>query len=130
MFLYYSGTAVGTLLTTITANDVDSSPALTYRFGNINHLDPFSIDRYGGKVTLTTSLNAEERYEYTLQVIASDGIHEAITDLTVRVVDVNDNAPKFLQAAYIATLSGKTFVQYAILVLTKVKGILRTIRVQ
>ncbi|KAK0094347.1 hypothetical protein PV326_011173 [Microctonus aethiopoides] len=100
-----SGTAVGTVLTTITANDVDSSPALTYRFGNINHPGPFSIDRYGGKVTLRENLNAEERSEYTLQIIASDGIHEAITDLTVRVIDINDNAPKFQQAAYVTTLS-------------------------
>ncbi|XP_008547987.1 protein dachsous isoform X1 [Microplitis demolitor] len=99
------GTAVGTVLTTITANDVDSSPALTYRFGNVNHPTPFSIDRYGGKVTLTESLDAEDSDEYTIQVIASDGIHEAITDLTVRIVDVNDNQPKFQQAAYIATLS-------------------------
>ncbi|CAD6220367.1 GSCOCG00005022001-RA-CDS [Cotesia congregata] len=99
------GTAVGTVLTTITANDVDSSPALTYRFGNVNHPSPFSIDRYGGKVTLTEPLDAEDCDEYTVQVIASDGIHEAITDLTVRVLDVNDNHPKFQQAAYIATLS-------------------------
>lgn len=88
---------------------MDSSPALTYRFGNVNHPSPFSIDRYGGKVTLTEPLDAEDCDEYTVQVIASDGIHEAITDLTVRVLDVNDNHPKFQQAAYIATLSGNLY---------------------
>lgn len=97
---------MGTVLTTVTANDVDSSPVLTYRFGNVTSPGPFSIDRYGGKVVLWKQLDAETRSEYTLQVIASDGIHEATTDLTVRVTDLNDNAPRFEQAAYVAVLSG------------------------
>lgn len=97
---------MGTVLTTITANDVDSSPVLTYRFGNLSSPGPFSIDRYGGKVVLRKRLDAETRSEYTLQVIASDGMHEAKTDLTVRVTDLNDNAPRFEQAAYVAVLPG------------------------
>lgn len=96
------------MLTTITANDVDSSPALTYRFGNATDPGPFSIDRYGGKVVLRRRLDAETRSEYSLQVIASDGIHEATTDLIVRVTDLNDNAPRFQQSAYIATLPGES----------------------
>lgn len=103
----FAGTTVGTVLTTVTANDVDSSPALIYRFGNVTSPGPFSIDRYGGKVVLRRRLDAETRSEYSLQVIASDGIHEATTDLIVRVADLNDNAPRFQQSAYIATLPGK-----------------------
>lgn len=71
---------------------------------------PFSIDRYGGKIVLRERLDAETRSEYTLRVIASDGIHEATTDLTVRVTDLNDNAPRFEQAAYVAVLSG-TYIE-------------------
>ncbi|KZC14672.1 Protein dachsous [Dufourea novaeangliae] len=100
------GTAVGTVLTTVTANDVDSSPALTYRFGNVTNPGPFSIDRYGGKVVLRRRLDAETRSEYSLQVMASDGIHEAITNLIVRVTDLNDNTPRLQQSAYITTLPG------------------------
>ncbi|XP_029159355.1 protein dachsous [Nylanderia fulva] len=99
------GTIMGTVLTTITANDVDSSPELTYRFGNLTNPGPFSIDRYGGKVVLRKRLDAETRSEYSLQVIASDGIHEATTDLIVRVTDLNDNAPRFEQVVYVAVLS-------------------------
>lgn len=98
---------MGTVLTTITANDVDSSPALTYRFGNVTNPGPFSIDRYSGKIVLRKRLDAETRSEYTLQVIASDGMHEATTDLTIRVTDINDNAPQFLQTVYVAVLSGR-----------------------
>ncbi|XP_011702382.1 PREDICTED: protein dachsous [Wasmannia auropunctata] len=99
------GTAMGTVLTTITANDVDSSPALTYRFRNVTGSEPFSIDRYGGKVVLRQRLDAETRSEYTLRVTASDGIHKAMTDLTIRVTDLNDNVPRFEQAVYVAILS-------------------------
>ncbi|XP_063989981.1 protein dachsous [Diachasmimorpha longicaudata] len=98
-------TSVGAVLTTMTANDVDSSPALTYRFGKTTESVPFSIDRYSGKVILRQPLDAEERYEYSLQVIASDEIHETTTELVVRLTDVNDNAPRFHQNAYITTLS-------------------------
>ncbi|EFN78559.1 Protein dachsous [Harpegnathos saltator] len=99
------GAPMGSVLTTITANDVDSSPVLTYRFSNLTSPGPFSIDRYGGKVVLRQRLDAETRSEYTVQVIASDGIHETMTDLTVRVTDLNDNTPRFEQAAYVAVLS-------------------------
>ncbi|XP_020287734.1 protein dachsous isoform X2 [Pseudomyrmex gracilis] len=105
------GTIPGTVLTTLTANDVDSSPELTYRFSNMTSSGPFSIDRYGGKIVLRERLDAETRSEYTLRVIASDGIHEATTDLTVRVTDLNDNAPRFEQAAYVAVLSGREALQ-------------------
>lgn len=95
------------MLTTITANDVDSSPALTYQFDNNTQPGPFSIDRYGGKVVLKEPLDAETRSEYTLRVIASDGLNEAFTELTVRVADLNDNVPRFQQAVYVTTLSGE-----------------------
>ncbi|KAF7991481.1 hypothetical protein HCN44_008793 [Aphidius gifuensis] len=99
------GTTVGSVLTTITANDVDSSPALIYTIGNVNDFGPFSIDRYGGKVTLTGPLDAEKQNEYTLKIIASDSIHQVTTDLIIRVNDVNDNIPRFNQAIYMATLA-------------------------
>ncbi|KAJ8676739.1 hypothetical protein QAD02_012526 [Eretmocerus hayati] len=103
--LVAEGTNVGTILTTITANDVDSSPTLFYRFANTSYSEPFSIDRYGGRVILTNELDAESHSEYTVRVIASDGLHEATTELTVRVSDVNDNPPRFEHAAYVTTLS-------------------------
>ncbi|XP_075153661.1 dachsous cadherin-related 1 [Haematobia irritans] len=120
------GTELGSVITTISANDVDTYPALTYRFGmdmpdqhhhhhhhehNSDDLSVkddiksiFAIDRYSGKVVLKRHLDYEQQQEYQLEIIASDAAHEARCTLTVRVGDENDNAPIFEQPAYFAML--------------------------
>ncbi|XP_069675157.1 protein dachsous-like isoform X2 [Periplaneta americana] len=112
------GTEVGTVLTAVTANDVDTNPSLTYGFSADNDgeggssgseasgLGVFSIDRFSGKVTLARRLDFETRREYRLRVTASDTAHAAHTVLTIRVTDVNDNAPIFMQPSYQASLPG------------------------
>ena len=96
-----SGSEVGTVITTITANDVDTNPAITYNFATTgNPHNMFSIDKFSGKITLAKLLDHETRAEYMLQVEASDTSHVATTSITVKVVDENDNAPIFTQQAY------------------------------
>lgn len=68
---------------------------------------PFAIDRYSGKVVLKQRLDYETRQEYQLQIAASDTLHLAHTTLTIRVIDVNDNAPVFQQPAYHVVLPGE-----------------------
>ncbi|KAK7075982.1 calcium ion binding [Halocaridina rubra] len=95
------GSEVGTVITTITANDVDTNPAITYDFatdGNPHNM--FSIDKFSGKITLAVPLDHEIRAEYMLQVEASDAAHTATTSITIQVVDENDNSPVFTQQAY------------------------------
>ncbi|PRD31895.1 UNVERIFIED_CONTAM: ds [Trichonephila clavipes] len=99
------GAEVGTVITTITANDVDTNPALIYSFadgGNPNNL--FSIDRFSGRITLAQPLDHEKRNQYLIQIYASDSSHLAETSLTVRVTDVNDNPPIFNQQPYQVTV--------------------------
>lgn len=60
----------------------------------------FGIHRYGGGVSLTGSLDYEERTWYTLTVRSSDSKHQSEANLTVLVDDVNDNAPTFTQDFY------------------------------
>lgn len=60
----------------------------------------FSIDKFSGKITLALPLDHEARAEYMLQVEASDKAHIAMTSITVKVVDENDNSPIFTQQAY------------------------------
>ncbi|XP_074037726.1 dachsous cadherin-related 1 isoform X2 [Leptinotarsa decemlineata] len=100
-------TPVGTVLTIVTANDVDTYPPLTYAFAeksDVDDLKYFSIDRYSGKVVLKKSLDFELWQECKLEIVASDTAHVAHTTLTIKVLDVNDNAPVFLQASYVASL--------------------------
>ncbi|XP_068225068.1 protein dachsous-like, partial [Palaemon carinicauda] len=99
------GSEVGTVITTITANDVDTNPAITYNFAtNGNPHNMFSIDKFSGKITLAVPLDHETRAEYMLQVEASDAAHVARTSITVQVLDENDNSPLFTQQAYQVTL--------------------------
>lgn len=102
----------------MSANDVDTNPAITYSFLTGEHNDTdfedatdiattvFSIDKFSGKVILQKHLDYEERQEYQLRILASDTAHVAQTTLTIRVTDVNDNYPIFQQAAYHSSLPG------------------------
>ncbi|EDW39583.1 GL15355 [Drosophila persimilis] len=105
-------TELGAVIASISANDVDTYPTLTYRLVSESSVDDesltlFALDRYSGKLVLKRRLDYELQQEYQLEVIASDAAHEARTTLTVRVNDENDNAPVFLAQqppAYFAIL--------------------------
>ena len=63
------GADVGTVITTITANDVDTNPALTYTFApGGNPLNMFTIDKFSGKITLASPLDHETQSRYTIEV--------------------------------------------------------------
>lgn len=98
-------------MTTVSANDVDTNPALTYTFvdetTNQDETAAFSIDRFSGKIILKKRLDYESKQEYQLKIAVSDSAHVAHTTLTIRVTDVNDNAPVFQQPAYHVSLPGK-----------------------
>uniref|UniRef100_A0A3Q2YBQ3 Protocadherin-16 n=1 Tax=Hippocampus comes TaxID=109280 RepID=A0A3Q2YBQ3_HIPCM len=99
-------TLIGTVISQVTGNDVDSGPALSYTL----YLDgdsqgTFGIHCYGGGVSLTKALDYEERTWYTLTIRSSDSEHQSEANLTVLVEDVNDNAPVFTQDLYQVTVS-------------------------
>ncbi|KAK6493966.1 protocadherin-23-like [Huso huso] len=99
----------GYIVTQVSANDVDLSPALSYSFAdNGNPGGKFAIDRYTGVITLTESLDYEESPQYVLQIRASDSIHETGAELRVHVLDVNDNPPVFSQESYQVLLAELT----------------------
>ncbi|XP_067354486.1 protocadherin-23 isoform X2 [Channa argus] len=96
----------GYMVTQVTANDVDLSSTITYSFSDNSSTNvPFAIDRYTGAVTLTRALDYEEQTEYTLTVWVSDSLHQTSGQLSVQVLDVNDNAPVFSQVSYQVELS-------------------------
>uniref|UniRef100_A0A8C5BLR5 Dachsous cadherin-related 1a n=1 Tax=Gadus morhua TaxID=8049 RepID=A0A8C5BLR5_GADMO len=99
-------TLVGTVITQVTGNDVDSGPALSYTLLLAADCQgAFGIRRYSGGVSLTAPLDYEERSWFTLTVRTSDSRHQSEANLTVLVEDVNDNAPLFTQDLYQVTVS-------------------------
>lgn len=108
------GTEIGSVLTTVTANDVDTSPVLTYSLVDVDPMDAWAskylaMDQFSGKITLRQKFDYEERKEYQVKIIASDAVvsHTAETILTIRIADENDNSPQFNRAGYYTSLSGK-----------------------
>ncbi|KAM6907301.1 protocadherin-16 [Xenentodon cancila] len=102
-------TLIGTEITLVTGNDVDSSPALSYSL----QLDPtalgkFGIHRYSGGVSLTGPLDFEEKTWYTVTVRATDSQHQTEANITIVVEDINDNAPAFTHDLYQITLPEHT----------------------
>ncbi|KYO40015.1 hypothetical protein Y1Q_0014248 [Alligator mississippiensis] len=109
-------TLLGTEITQVTGNDVDSGPALSYALVlDGDAAGTFGVLRYGGHIALTGPLDHEQRSRYALTVRASDSRHEAEANLTVIVEDINDNAPVFSQGLYQVTLLEHTPAGSAIL---------------
>lgn len=96
---------LGSEIAQVTGNDVDSGPVLWYVLTSSGPQDPFSVGRYGGRVSLTGPLDFEQCDRYHLQLLAHDGPHEGRANLTVLVEDVNDNAPVFSQSLYQVPMS-------------------------
>ncbi|KAM6206681.1 protocadherin-23 [Sarcoramphus papa] len=96
----------GFTVTRVSASDADSRPAL--QFGFIYDNSPgmkFAIDQHTGVVTVVEPLDFEETAVYKLRIIVSDSVHETEAELTILVLDVNDNPPVFTQDSYQVSLS-------------------------
>ncbi|XP_037070379.1 protein dachsous-like [Pollicipes pollicipes] len=99
------GAQVGAVVTAVTANDVDTHPALTYSFaGGAARQDAFAIDRFTGQITLVKPLDRETKQHYVLTVVASDTAHQAETSVRINVMDENDQRPVFTQSSYSGSL--------------------------
>ncbi|KAG9344074.1 hypothetical protein JZ751_012554 [Albula glossodonta] len=103
----------GYVVTQVAANDVDLSSTVTYSFAE-SGVGCFAIDPFTGVITLTQTLDHEEATSYTLRVQASDSVHQTEANITVKVLDINDNPPVFSEEAYQVVLpelsSVNTFV--------------------
>lgn len=102
---------MGTTIAQITANDVDTAPALTYGFAEASQRSEltsmFAINRFNGKIILKKPLDYELKQMYKLRIKASDKNHTAETTVVIKVLDANDHAPSFDRPVYQAVLSGK-----------------------
>ncbi|CAH2301204.1 protocadherin-23 [Pelobates cultripes] len=97
--------APGYTVTRVSANDVDLQPVLLYSFTKDgNPGQKFAIDRHTGVVTLIAPLDYEETSQYNLRIQTSDLIHQSEAELTIKILDENDNPPVFTQDSYKVTV--------------------------
>ena len=87
-------TEVGTTLLTLTANDVDTFPPLTYykqqsltdsSSSSEETDDLFDIGLYTGRITLKSPLNTRNQHRYQLNILASDSKHTVETQVVIKV---------------------------------------------
>lgn len=121
------GSAVGDLVARISINDVDSARAASRRvpielslFGAQSHFRLQSIANNDVWVMLVNGqLDREsiDRYHITLTASDSSGVL-ATKNLTLRVGDINDNAPRFSQPRYEADVREKSTVGASVIKVT------------
>uniref|UniRef100_A0A665VUH5 Protocadherin Fat 4 n=1 Tax=Echeneis naucrates TaxID=173247 RepID=A0A665VUH5_ECHNA len=113
-------TPVDTVVFTAQATDADSGPNsyVQYSFRG-PYGNKFSIGTVDGDVRLVGELDREELSNYTLTVVATDKGEPPLSstmDVTMMVLDVNDNTPSFSQNIYDIeieenTLTGTDIIQ-------------------
>ncbi|XP_054424121.1 protocadherin Fat 2 isoform X1 [Pteronotus mesoamericanus] len=96
---------VGDTVLTVSATDEDGplNNAITYSLVGGNELGHFTIHPKKGELQVAKALDWEQTSSYSLRLRATDSgrppLHEDI-DVTIQVVDVNDNPPRFFQLNY------------------------------
>ncbi|CAI5439270.1 unnamed protein product [Caenorhabditis angaria] len=90
---------------TIKAHDLDKHSNLRYHLvGSKGGRIPFGVRTDSGTIFVNEPLDYEAVKQYHLILIASDGRHNASTNVYIHIDDVNDNAPIFEQAKYATTV--------------------------
>ncbi|XP_045895570.1 protocadherin Fat 3 isoform X2 [Micropterus dolomieu] len=106
----YENAAPKALLTRLQARDPDEGFNRTVVYSLVDSVNGlFSIDPISGMVILEKSLDRESRDTYHVRVLATDqagqqGALSSQVDLTILVLDVNDNAPVFQRKDYAITV--------------------------
>ncbi|XP_019389882.1 PREDICTED: protocadherin-23 [Crocodylus porosus] len=112
---------LGFSVTQVLANDMDLSPALLYSFSdNANPAIKFAINQYTGVITLVEPLDFEEAAQYELWIRVSDSIYETEAQLTIHILDVNDNPPMFTQDSYQVTVPELTPANTTVLMISAI----------
>ena len=83
---------VNSRITQFGASNVEQSDSISFAISG-DQVEDFMIDPATGVVTLAQSLDYEVTRSYALTVTVSDGIFSSSAQLTVNVLDENDNQP-------------------------------------
>ncbi|KAJ7985830.1 hypothetical protein DPEC_G00344550 [Dallia pectoralis] len=98
---------VGFAVLTVSANDEDegANAKLRYQITSGNTGGVFDVEPEVGTIFIAQPLDYEQNKRYKLLVLASDGKWEDYTDVTVNVVNKNDEAPVFTVNEYYGSVT-------------------------
>ena len=101
--------AMGLVLAVVQAKDSDVGSASVVSYAIIEGESiAFSLNSSTGELSLERTLDYENRTQYVLVVIATDGgipTKSSMVSVAIEVRDINDNPPVFSQMTYIGNIS-------------------------
>ncbi|XP_046696302.1 cadherin-1-like [Silurus meridionalis] len=93
--------------------------SLTGEGANQDPVGVFMVDKINGWLSVTTSLDREKKNEYVLQVhYTGEGINEPPTEITIRVIDQNDNKPIFTQDPFQGTVPQASKIGFLVMTIS------------
>ena len=97
----------GHLVTQITATDRDKGVNSVIQYSISHSTGPFRIVLGNGQLRTTGNLDREKEDTYQVTVVAADGggLTKSV-NVSISVLDVNDNKPTFTRTFYSGTVSG------------------------
>ena len=97
----------------VIANDIDSPPFNEFTFSLLSDADGrFRINSTTGLVQTTMALDREIQPSYTILIqVSDDGMLSSTQNLTISLIDINDNTPEYLGAANYSFLEEMLFEQ-------------------
>ncbi|XP_053663837.1 DE-cadherin-like [Anopheles marshallii] len=87
---------INTVVTEVTAIDQDIASIITYSIIEGNVGDAFKIDENTGRISVNSRLDYETIRSYQLIVQADDGIFQDNATVSIKIENVNDNPPRFI----------------------------------
>ena len=109
------------LVATLTAVDADQGINAELRYSLVTGSDLFFIDSLSGDLFVLATLDREQQDEYVIDVHVTDiGTPplENSTSVLIRVTDINDNPPVFLEVGYFGLVLENTTIGVDILPLS------------
>ncbi|XP_041054608.1 protocadherin Fat 4 [Carcharodon carcharias] len=89
---------------TTTDEDIGINAISTYSISDQTASLPFGVNQSTGDLIVTRPLDRETTDWYILKVHANDSAWDVNTDVTIFVIDTNDNTPQFTESFYSLTI--------------------------